>query len=88
MIYMAHDLYQARVIVWQTRHWYDVWYRGKVNICKTACWNTCVVQTTVGGHAGRAFLMGMRDGLAIELGALDGHPDTKSMIHEYEKPFN
>ena len=34
------------------------------------------------------FFWGMRDGLAIELGALDGHPDTKSMTHEYEKSLN
>ena len=34
------------------------------------------------------FFWGMRDGLAIELGALDGHPDTKSMTYEYEKSLN
>ena len=30
----------------------------------------------------------MRDGIAIELGALDGHSDTRSMTYEYEKSLN
>ena len=31
------------------------------------------------------FFWGMKSGLAMELGALDGTPDTHSMTHEYEK---
>lgn len=34
------------------------------------------------------FFWGMRDGLGIELGALDGHRDTNSMTYEYEKSLN
>lgn len=33
------------------------------------------------------FFWGMRNGLAMELGALDGSPNTKSMTHEYERVF-
>ena len=34
------------------------------------------------------YFWGMRDGLAIELGALDGSPGTRSMTYEYEKSLN
>ena len=34
------------------------------------------------------FFWGMRDGLAIELGALDGHPDTKSNSAMINNVFN
>lgn len=33
------------------------------------------------------FFWGMKNGLAMELGALDGSPKTRSMTHEYEKVF-
>jgi hypothetical protein len=33
------------------------------------------------------FFWGMRDGIAMELGALDGSPKTRSMTHEYERVF-
>ena len=34
------------------------------------------------------FFWGMRDGLSIELGALDGSPHTRSMTYEYEKSLS
>jgi hypothetical protein len=34
------------------------------------------------------FFWGMRDGVAMELGALDGSPATRSMTYEYEKHLN
>jgi hypothetical protein len=34
------------------------------------------------------FFWGMRDGVAMELGALDGSPGTRSMTTEYEKQLN
>ena len=34
------------------------------------------------------YFWGMRDGIAIELGALDGSPGTRSMTYEYEKTLN
>ena len=34
------------------------------------------------------YFWGMRDGLAMELGALDGSRDTRSMTSEYEKSLN
>eukprot|EP00596_Hydrurales_sp_CCMP1899_P006569 CAMPEP_0119053892 /NCGR_PEP_ID=MMETSP1177-20130426/74715_1 /TAXON_ID=2985 /ORGANISM="Ochromonas sp, Strain CCMP1899" /LENGTH=61 /DNA_ID=CAMNT_0007033963 /DNA_START=220 /DNA_END=402 /DNA_ORIENTATION=- len=34
------------------------------------------------------FFWGMRDGVAMELGGLDGTPNTRSMTYEYEKHLN